>query len=84
MEVGKAIEATCGRMRIGRRIVWDGEVDDRLWGMMRTTLLVTMALAIVLPAFAQQVGPAPLFASEEAIELTLTADFSLLKDDRRA
>ena len=50
---------------------------------MRTTLLVTMALAIVLPAFAQQVGSAPLFASEEAIELTLTADFALLKDDRR-
>ena len=64
--------------------MWDGEVDDRLWGMMRTTLLVTMALAIALPAFAQQVGSAPLFASEEAIELTLSADFSLLKDDRHA
>ena len=59
-------------------------LNDRSWGMMRTTLLATMALAIALPASAQQVGPALLFASDEAIELTLTADFSLLKDDRRA
>ena len=50
---------------------------------MKTTFLTTMALAIAFPASAQQVEPAPLFATDEAIELTLTADFSQLDDDRR-
>ena len=48
---------------------------------MKTTLLMTMALAIVVPSSAGL--DAPLFASDDAIELTITADFSLLKDDRR-
>ena len=50
---------------------------------MTTTFLTTMTLAIVLPVSAQQVEPAPLFATDEPIELTLTADFSQLDDDRR-
>ena len=49
---------------------------------MKTTFLTTIVLAIAASASAQQVEPA-LFATDEAIEVTLTADFSLLDDDRR-
>ena len=50
---------------------------------MKTTFLTTMALAIAFPSSAQQVEPARFFATDEVIELTLTADFSQLDDDRR-
>lgn len=51
----------------------------------RTTIIAAVAALCMSGAGAagQQVGPVPLFASDEPLEFTLTADFSALKHDRR-
>ncbi|MDA0329635.1 MAG: hypothetical protein O2958_11570 [Gemmatimonadetes bacterium] len=54
---------------------------------MRTVLvtLLGMGAAVGIPVGAEaQEGPAPLFASHEILDLTLTADFAALRGDRRA